>query len=217
MIFSGACAVLIVIVMCLPLCGLMSVIAGVILGDVMMDTPVKFCLILPFSSLSASALCHTVYPMMFIWSGSLMCVSVRARMSILLSFMIWTTEWIFPASSMPVMFQKPVYFLLAWDLCVVSVSAGCLWVQHVLFEPVCSGVLLAVHVVCLLPLLSVAFGCGDVHLYCVAVFVVLKPAVVWCVTVLLCFECDLEVASHKVVYAPVCKSLLFVCFIALLG
>ena len=28
----------IVIVMCLPLCGLMSVIAGVIFGDVMMDT-----------------------------------------------------------------------------------------------------------------------------------------------------------------------------------
>ena len=57
---SGACAVLMVIVMNLPLCGLMSVIAGVIFGDVMMDTPVKRRLIFPFSSLSASVLCQTV-------------------------------------------------------------------------------------------------------------------------------------------------------------
>ncbi len=43
MIFSGACAALIVIVMRMPLCGLMSVIAGVIFGDVTMDTAAKLC------------------------------------------------------------------------------------------------------------------------------------------------------------------------------
>jgi hypothetical protein len=40
MIFSGASAVLKVAVMCLPLCGLMSVSVGVMCGAVMMETPV---------------------------------------------------------------------------------------------------------------------------------------------------------------------------------
>ena len=55
------------------MCGLMSVMLGVIRGAVMMEVPVKFCANLPMLLRCASALCQTVYPMMSCLSGSLMC------------------------------------------------------------------------------------------------------------------------------------------------
>ena len=127
MIRSGASAVLIVMVMNLPLCGLMSVMLGVIRGAVMMEVPVKFCVSLPVLFRCASALCQTVYPMMSCLSGSLMCVSVRTRMSIRCCFMISTMVWILPASMMPVVFQVPILNLVLLGIWVSCVFLLVVW------------------------------------------------------------------------------------------
>ena len=121
MMRSGASAVLTVVVMNLPLCGLMSVMLGVIRGAVMMEVPVKFCINFPVLLRCASALCQTVYPMMSCLSGSLMCVSVRTRMSIRFCFMISMMLRIFPASMMPVVFQVPILNLELLCICMSCV------------------------------------------------------------------------------------------------
>ena len=53
-------------------------------------------------------------------SGSLMCVSVSARMSMLWSLMILMMECILPASRRPVVFQVPIRSFFLLGICVSS-------------------------------------------------------------------------------------------------
>jgi hypothetical protein len=95
-------------------------------------------------------------------------------------------------------------FLFGWYLHVMPVSVRGGGLQYVCFEPLCSGVLLAVCVMLLDPLFSALLWCGDVvGVACVCVWVMLEPAVVGCVVILIVPAGDFEMCCQEVVVSSV--------------
>jgi len=69
--------------------------------------------------------------------------------------------------------------MFGWYFDVMGGSVSGVWLEDVVFEPVGSGVLLGVGVVCGLPVLSVGLGSRDIDVGCGSVWVVQEPAVIW--------------------------------------